>query len=50
MLAVALEYRVLAHVDLDIEIAGWAAVAARLALAGEAHAILVVDAGGNLHR
>src|SRR5215472_223888 len=50
MLAVALEDRVLAHVHLDVEIAGRAAVAAGLAFAGEAHAILVVDAGRDFHR
>ena len=50
MLAVALEDRVLAHVNLDVQIARRSAVAPRLALAGEADAIAGIDARGNLDR
>src|SRR5579863_1196837 len=48
MLAVALEDRVLADVDLDVEIPRWAAVASRLALTAQAHAVAVINARGDL--
>ncbi len=47
---VALEDRVLAHDDLDVEIARRTAVAARFALAREADAVAVVDARRHLDR
>src|SRR2546428_4007038 len=49
VVAVALEYLVLLDVNLDIQIAGRAAVHARLAVAGRADPHAVVDAGRNLH-
>src|SRR5262245_49900583 len=48
--AVALEDRVLAHADLDVEISRRTAVAPGFAFAGEADAVAVVDACGHLHR
>src|SRR5690606_24099935 len=50
VVAVALEDRVLANADFDIEIAGLGSRRAGLALAGQADAIAVVDARGHLHR
>ena len=46
----ALEERVLLHVDDDVEIAGRAAGGAVLAFAVEAQALARGDAGRNLHR
>ena len=48
--AVALEDRMLADDDLDIQVAGRPAIAARFALAGEPDAVAVVDAGRHLDR
>src|SRR5919201_1248941 len=50
VVVVARENRVRLDVHLHVEIARRAAVHARLALAGEPHAIAFVDAGGDLHR
>src|SRR5690606_41253325 len=47
--AIALEDRVLAHRDLDVEVARRSAGHAGLALAGQADAVAVVDAGRDLH-
>src|SRR5262245_35741608 len=47
--AVALKDRVLAHRDLDIEVARRAAIAARLTLAREPDAVAGVDARRHLH-
>src|SRR6185503_3928521 len=47
--AVALEDRVFAHRDLDVEIAGRPAVPARFALAREADSVARVDAPRHLH-
>ena len=49
VVVVALEYRVLADVDLDVEVARWAAIDTRFAVAGVAQAHALVDAGGDLH-
>src|SRR5690606_2443803 len=49
VVAVALEDRVLAQADLDVQVAGRAAVGAGLAVAGAADAHAVVDAGGDAH-
>src|SRR5690606_35619299 len=46
---IALEDRVLAHRDLDVEVARRSAGHAGLALAGQADAVAVVDAGRDLH-
>src|SRR5690606_18219195 len=46
----AAEDRVLAHADVDVQIARRPAVAAGLALAREADPVAVVDARRNLHR
>ncbi|MNF47597.1 hypothetical protein D3C84_288040 [compost metagenome] len=50
MLAVALEDRVLAHIDYHIQVARRTAHRARLAFAGQANAITGIDTGRNLHR
>src|SRR5437870_4941968 len=50
VVAVALDRRVRLEVDGDVEVAGRAAVHARLALAGKADAIAFVHAQRNLHR
>ena len=50
IVAVALEERVLLHVNDDVEIAGGAALRAAFAFAVEAHALPGGNAGGNLHR
>src|SRR5580700_4478135 len=50
VLAVALEYRVLAHLHFDIQVARRAAIPARLALARQAYAIAGVDARRHFHR
>ena len=49
MLAVALEDLMLAHVDFDVEVARWSAIASGLALARQANAIAGVHARRNLH-
>src|SRR5574337_25041 len=49
VVAVAFEDVVLAYADLDVQVARWAAVGARLAVAGGADAHAVVDAGGDLY-
>jgi hypothetical protein len=49
VVAVALEDLVLLDADLDVQVAGRAAVGARLAVAGRADAHAFVDAGGDLH-
>src|ERR1043166_1747336 len=46
----ALEFRMLAHGDEDVQIAGGTAVESSLALARDAQARAVVDAGRDLHR
>ena len=48
--ALALEHRVRLQVDDDVEVAGRSAVEAGLAFAGQADAIVLVDARGNLDR
>src|SRR5258706_1988376 len=50
VVVIALEYRVLLDVDLDVKVARRPAAHARLAFAGETHAITFVDAGGDFHR
>ena len=49
VLAVALEERMGEHGDEAVAVARRAAVGTRLALAGDAHPHLVVDAGGDFH-
>src|SRR5438105_1146270 len=50
IVVVAREYRMRLDVDLQIEVAGRAAVHARLAFARKAHAVAFVDPGGNPYR
>src|SRR6185312_7861144 len=50
IVAFALKNRVLAHVDLDVQIAGLRACGAGLAFARKTNAVAAIDAGGNLHR
>src|SRR5512134_378172 len=50
VVAVALEDRVLAQVDDDVEVAGRTAVDARFTLAGEPNAVALVDTRRNLDR
>src|SRR5690348_3849453 len=49
VVAMALEDRMLAHVDLDVQVAGRRAGRAGFALACQANAIAVVHAGGHFH-
>src|SRR5690606_35894660 len=50
LVLLAVKQRVLLHVHHHVEVARRAALVARLAFAGQAHARARVDAGGNLHR
>src|SRR5215469_18276238 len=50
VLAIPLEDRVLAHVDLDVQITWRPTVAPGLPFTGETDAIARVDAGGDFHR
>src|ERR1700722_4942174 len=50
MAPLALEDRMLAYADLDVQIARGSAVAPRFALPVQTDAIAAIDAGGNIHR
>src|SRR6185312_1211054 len=50
IVAFALEDRVFAHIDLDVQVAGLRSRRAGLALAGQADAVAAIDTGGDLHR
>src|ERR1700686_2980941 len=49
MTAVTLEYRCFAPPNFNVEVAGWAAISTRLALAVQTNAIAGIDPGGDLH-